>query len=118
MAAHHETGKKGEEIAAEYLLGKGYIILSRNWRSGHREIDIIARIGEMLVFAEVKTLNGSFFGDPEEAVDARKERHLQAAAGHYMALHGVKGEIRFDIISVTFDKAGGHRLDHFEDAFY
>ncbi len=118
MAAHNELGKKGEEIAAGYLTGKGYVILSRNWRSGHREIDLIARHGEVVVFTEVKTLRQDLFGDPEEAVDARKERHLHAAAGHYMALQGVKGEIRFDIISITFNKDGGYRLDHFEDAFY
>ena len=46
MARHNELGKQGEEIAAQYLVGKGYEIVERNWRNRHKEIDIIARDGK------------------------------------------------------------------------
>ena len=46
MAKHNELGKQGEEIAAQYLIEKGYEILERNWRNRHKEIDIIARDGK------------------------------------------------------------------------
>ena len=55
MAKHNELGKKGEEIAAQYLSEKGYEILERNWRNRHKEIDIIAKDGNELVIVEVKT---------------------------------------------------------------
>ena len=51
---HIQRGRRGEEEAAGFLLGKGYSILERNWRYGHREIDIIAADRGMIVFVEVK----------------------------------------------------------------
>ena len=55
MAEHNEFGKKGEDIAAEFLQKKGYKILERNWVSGKNEIDIIAREGKYIVVIEVRT---------------------------------------------------------------
>jgi len=55
MAKHNEFGKQGEELAAQFLMEKGYEILERNWRNRHKEIDIIAKDGEELVIVEVKT---------------------------------------------------------------
>lgn len=118
MASHNELGKRGEDIAAAYLQQKGYALLARNWRGNHWEIDIIVKKEDTLVFAEVKTLSTGFFGHPEEAVDNKKERYIAAAADRYMEKHRVKGEIRFDIISITFNKEGHYELHHIEDAFY
>ena len=42
MAQHNDTGQWGEDLAVQHLKSKGYTIRDRNWRSGHREIDIIA----------------------------------------------------------------------------
>ena len=55
MASHNELGKWGEDIAADYLQRQGYTIIERNWKSGHRDLDIIALDGQTLVIAEVKT---------------------------------------------------------------
>ncbi len=118
MASHNELGKRGEDIAAAYLQQKGYALLARNWRSSHWEIDIIAQKEDTLMFAEVKTLRTGFFGDPEEAVDKKKEGYIEAAADRYMEKHRITGEIRFDIISITFNKEGNYELHHIEDAFY
>ena len=42
MAEHNDLGKWGEDLAADYLQRKGYMILERDWKSGHRDLDIIA----------------------------------------------------------------------------
>ena len=65
MAAHNELGKWGEDLAAAYLEQKGYTIMERDWKSGRRDIDIIARDGNIVVFVEVKTRRSSVFGEPE-----------------------------------------------------
>lgn len=57
MARHNDFGQDSETIARSFLLKKGYSILESNWRSGHKEIDIIAKDGEMLVIVEVKARN-------------------------------------------------------------
>ncbi|MBR7052890.1 MAG: YraN family protein, partial [Bacteroidaceae bacterium] len=54
MAQHNSTGNSGEDLAADYLVAKGYFIVERNWRSGHKEIDIVARREGVVVFVEVK----------------------------------------------------------------
>ena len=69
MAAHNQFGIKGEEIAADYLRLKGYTILDTNWRSGHKEIDIIARFKDTIIFVEVKSRANDFYGKPQDAVD-------------------------------------------------
>ena len=53
MATHNDLGHWGEDLAAEYLQDKGYIILERDWKSGHRDLDIIALDGDTVVFVEV-----------------------------------------------------------------
>ena len=54
MAYHNDFGAQGEDIAIDYLRSKGYVILDRNWRSGHKEIDIVARKDDIVVFVEVR----------------------------------------------------------------
>ncbi|MBO7499129.1 MAG: YraN family protein, partial [Bacteroidaceae bacterium] len=72
MAEHNETGRRGEDLATAFLLSKGYGILERNWKSGRKEIDIIAQDGRDLVFVEVKTRSSEDVLPAIEAVDARK----------------------------------------------
>lgn len=117
MAEFHETGKKGEALAAEHLRQNGYTILETNWQSSHKEIDIIARKGDLLVVVEVKARKTAFFGEPEEFVTRSKQKMLIAAANHYLAKHDLDLEVRFDIISVLF-KGEKYRVTHIEDAFY
>lgn len=116
MAAHNELGKWGEELAAELLRRKGYLILERDWRSGHRDIDIIATDGDIIVFVEVKTRRNNVFGEPEDAVDYMKLRNLRAAVNHYVKYKHINHEIRFDIISIIgTPEDGDPTVSHFED---
>ena len=117
MAESHETGKQGEAIAAAYLSDKGWQILETNWHSNHREADIIARHGDLLVIVEVKTRSTDFFGSPEEFVSRQKQRRLAKAANHYILMSGLDLEVRFDIISIVMQMPRP-KLKHIEDAFY
>jgi putative endonuclease len=118
MAKHNNLGKHGEAIALDFLLGKGYEILEENWMHGKSEVDLIAYINKQIIFIEVKTRSSSLFGLPEEFVDHAKEKMLQFAADEYIELMSHQGEIRFDIISILFDKQNNYTINHIEDAFW
>ncbi len=111
-------GALGEELAADYLLSLGYQIEQRNWRYGRAEADIIARIGTILVFVEVKMRRNNSFGQPEEGVSARKQQLLYELAGEYMHQHKHEGEIRFDIIAITGTQRENAQIQHYTDAFF
>lgn len=115
MALHNEIGKWGEELAADFLERKGMRILERNWRCGHRDIDIIARTADELVFVEVKTRQTSRFGEPWEAVDWRKRKNLLAAINHYVRSRHIDMPFRFDIISVIIYGSAPPQIEHIED---
>jgi len=100
MAEHNETGRRGEDLALDYLKAQGYFIQERNWKNRHEEIDIIARDGQELVIVEVKTRSGLQFGRPEDSVSLRKQRNLVNAAEEYIRRKSSDLETRFDIISV------------------
>jgi putative endonuclease len=116
MAEHLITGKKGETIALEYLRNEGFDIIGVNWRRGHLEIDIIAKEGNQLVIVEVKSRHSNFFGEPEMAVNKKKQHLLARAAKEYIYQTGYNGETRFDVIGILFTYQK-HRLLHIRDAF-
>lgn len=111
MARHNDMGKWGENVAADYLRRNGYVIRERDWRSGKRDIDIIAVTpdGITVVFVEVKTRLPDSVISPEEAVGKAKIRNLCVAADNYVKMHEVDEELRFDIITVTGTQGGASR---------
>jgi putative endonuclease len=118
MALHLNLGRKGENLAKTFLEGLGYEILDENWTHGKAEIDLVAYKDKVIIFAEVKTRTGNAFGEPEDFVDNRKQKLLAEAADEYIYLMDHQGEVRFDIISVLFDKNANYTLKHIEDAFW
>ena len=118
MALHLDLGRKGENIAKLHLESTGYEILDENWTHGKLEVDLIAYKNKVIIFTEVKTRTGNYFGEPEDFVDMRKQRLLAEAADEYIYLMNHQGEVRFDIISVLFDKQNNYTLKHIEDAFW
>jgi len=116
MAAHNELGKKGEELAVEFLLKKGYKIVSRNFKFQKTEVDIIARKGKTLAIIEVKTRSTPDFGDPQEFVKAKQIQNLVKAVDYFVDEHDLDVDVRFDIVAIIKNKAGT-RLEHLEDAF-
>ena len=101
MAKHIETGKTGESISVEYLVGMHYQMLHTNWRYKHWEIDIIATKNGILHFIEVKTKSTNTFGFPEEEVTPKKFRFLTQAAEEYLYLNPQWKRIQFDILAIT-----------------
>ncbi len=111
-----QTGSDGENLAASYLMDKGYTILHRNSRFGRVEVDLIAQTGNEIVFVEVKTRN-SPLELPEKAVNRSKQKNLSLAAEDFLEKNPGKNELRFDIIAIIKRK-GKVEVEHFEDAFY
>jgi putative endonuclease len=110
-------GRRGEDLAVEFLIEEGYDILERNWHFRHNEVDIIARHSDQLVIVEVKTRSGNSWGEPSTAVDFRKQRYLIFAAERYLFSHHIDLEVRFDIISIIIDQ-GRTVLEHIKEAFH
>ena len=110
-----EIGKKGEDMAVQYLHEQQYEILERNYRFGRVEIDIIARHENKLIFIEVKTRSGYAYGFPEEAVDEAKQESIEACAESYILDNQWEGSIRFDIIAVNLGESSP--ILHIRDAF-
>jgi len=116
MAEHNEIGKAGEQAAACLLQEKGYIIRHRNWRSGRKELDIVAENEDFLVVVEVKTRSTSTFEYPEKAVSALKIRRLIHATDAYIRYFHINKEVRFDVISII-GEPGNFTIEHIEDSF-
>jgi len=115
-AEHIQIGIWGEDLSEVYLRSKGYIIIERDWHSDHRDIDIIARQNDTIVFVEVKTRRNADFIAPEQAVDYAKMRNLKFAINHYGKLHKINNRIRFDIITIVGQPdAGEPTINHIED---
>jgi len=101
MAEHIDFGTGGENLAADWLIEKGYEILHRNWRYSRYEVDIIAVKDNFLHFIEVKTRNFSPFGYPEDSVRKKKFKNLQRAADQYIFMHPAHKWIQYDILAIT-----------------
>ena len=117
-----ELGRRGEDVACGFLTGKGHIIVQRNFRSGHLEIDIISLDKNGVHFVEVKSRVAPVMASPEENVTAGKQRKVADAALRY--LHTTKDkrisadmEVNFDVVAVTFD-GGKEIVEWFPNAFY
>ncbi|OED38497.1 hypothetical protein AB832_04545 [Flavobacteriaceae bacterium (ex Bugula neritina AB1)] len=117
MAEHNQLGKKGEELATDFLIKKGYDILERNYRYQKAEIDIIAKKANAVVVVEVKTRSTPEFGNPQDFVKPKQIQLLVKAIDHYVLENDMDVEVRFDIVAIIKNKAGT-RIEHLEDAFY
>lgn len=111
MAEHNELGKRGEEKAVKYLSEKGYVILERNWRLRHLELDLVCQKDNLVVIVEVKTRLAPE-ERPGELLDYRKRKNLRKAANAYIKYKGLKEEVRFDLILVTGVEM---KIEHIEE---
>lgn len=117
MSRIQTLGALGEEAASAYLAGKGYDILSRNWRCGHLEIDIICQYDSEIVFVEVKTRRDGYRTDPSSAITPKKMRNLSRAAQAWLSLlESWPPPCRFDVVCVS-GRPGSFYLRHYLNAF-
>ncbi|GAB3616832.1 YraN family protein [Okibacterium endophyticum] len=113
MAQKDDLGRRGEDLAAEYLAGAGYRIITRNWRCADGEIDIVAEDLGTTVFVEVKTRSGLGYGHPFEAVTSVKRARLRRLAIAWC--HENDGEfrpIRIDVVAVVMPAHRPPTLEH------
>lgn len=116
MAKHNDLGSLGEDIAAKYLLKKGYQIIDRNWIYQKKELDIVALKDDFLVVIEVKSRSTDYFEHPADAVTLSKIKFLVRATQAYVDLKEIEKEVRFDVISVIKNE-DKFNIEHIENAF-
>lgn len=108
-----KLGAQKECLAAEYLRSQGMQILEQNFRCRIGEIDVVARDGDTLVFAEVKYRKNDHYGSPLEAVNFHKQNTIRKVAEYYLMCNPmVRMTVRFDVIGILGDK-----IEHIRNAF-
>lgn len=118
MTRRSRLGACGESIAERFLTASGYAVLARNWRSGRREIDIVALRAEVVVFVEVKTRTPGVEA-PVQALARDQRRRLRRAAEAWIhANPGVGREFRFDLIGIELHPGAAPLIRHIPDAFF
>jgi len=111
-------GKRGEDLAADYLAGTGLVVLSRNWRCRQGELDLVATDGERLVVCEVKTRSGTGYGEPSEGVTPAKAARIRRVTAAWLRAYRVGWcEIRFDVLAVLCPQDGPVTVEHLRGAF-
>lgn len=114
MAQKDELGRRGERLAADYLIERGITILERNWRCSQGELDLVALDRGTLVFVEVKTRSGVRYGHPFEAITAQKLARLRRLAGAWRAAHPeprIAG-LRLDAVAVVAERGAEPVIEH------
>jgi putative endonuclease len=120
VAGNKGTGILGEEVAANFLIARGYRILERNFRCKGGEVDIIARDPEdkSLVFIEVKTRRGLSYGVPQLAVTPFKQRQISKATLTWLSKNRLHdSNARFDVIAILLHTDGAPQIEHIKNAF-
>lgn len=111
-------GDEGEKLAARYLEGAGWTILDRNFRLGHKEIDLVAWRAGVVSFVEVKTRSGTGFGHPLDAITPKKRGEIRRVAEAWIQRFGRPGfDYRFDAIAIQVSPNGSSTIEHVEDAW-
>lgn len=117
MAQHNELGKKGEQLAVDFLLKNGYEIIERNYRFDKAEVDIIAKKDNFLAIIEVKTRSSTDFGNPQDFVKPKQMQRLVKAVDEYITESDLDVEVRFDIIAIV-NEGKQFKIEHLENAFF
>lgn len=116
--SHLELGRRGEDLAAEYLRDTGLVVLSRNWRCRDGELDLVATDGTIVVVCEVKTRSGTGYGAPEEAVTPVKAARIRRLACRWLQDNRVGWcAVRCDVVSVLLREDHAPEIRHFSGAF-
>lgn len=115
---NRQTGNSGEDIAAEFLVNNGYSLITRNYRYGKGEIDIIASDSDIIVFIEVKFRKTDEFGSPLLAITKNKQNQIRKVALAYLTENNITDtDCRFDVIGITLDKENNPVIEHIQNAF-
>lgn len=115
-------GRRGEDAALEYLLQQGMVLLERNWRSGHKELDLVMDDGRFIRVVEVRSRSVPTAVDPAETITAPKRRKILAAARGFLSAKRKEGmalrgrEVVFDVVSILFN-GDLFKVEYIREAF-
>lgn len=115
-----QIGRAAEEAAATFLQTQQLCILFRNYRCRSGEIDIVLETTDgVVVIAEVRLRASARFGGGAASVGWRKQQRIQSATRHLLARHAAlrSRALRFDVLDLTPDGAGGYRINWIRQAF-
>jgi len=112
-----KTGNLGEEAVSRYLEQKGAEILCRNFTVRGGEIDIIARLEDLLLFVEVKTRRAGGAESGAMAVDMRKQKLIIRTATQYLLKFPSDLQPRFDVAAVEYSGNYVQHIEYLEGAF-
>ena len=116
-AARQAFGELGERIAERWLRRRGWRVVQRRFRTGHRDIDLVVERDGTVAFVEVKARRGADFGGPVQAVNHRKRKELERSALVWIDRHGKEAEsYRFNVVGVLLQGADV-RICHVANAF-
>lgn len=116
MAEHNELGKRGEQLAIDFLVENGYTILEKNFRFLKAEVDIIAKKENTIIAVEVKTRRSNFFGNPQDFVNPKKIKLLVSAMDFFVTEKDLEVNVRFDIVAILINSKES-KIKHITDAF-
>ena len=119
MRSTRQTGVRGEKLAQEFLIQRGYTIVVTNWSTRFGEIDIVARLDDLLVFVEVKTRRSQDTETAFASITPAKHERIIKAVYQYLHDHELEDDIpwRIDAIGIALDRNNPPIIDHVEDAF-
>lgn len=117
MATHNDLGKKGEDLAVDFLLKNRYDIIARNYVYQKAEVDIIAQRADTLAIVEVKTRSSIDFGNPQDFLKPKQIQRIIKAVDQFVTSNKLDVEVRFDIIAIV-KKDGRFKVEHLENAYY
>ena len=111
-------GARGESLASEWYVARGYTVLDRNWRTRHGELDLVLEHRQVIVFCEVKTRTTDAFGAGVEAVNREKQMRIRRLAGQWLDAHDrAHRGLRFDVVSILAPRDAPPTIDVYEAAF-
>ena len=117
MQKPHDLGKSGEEIAANYLEKRGYVVLAKNYRYLKAEVDLIVQRENTIIGVEVKTRSTRDFGNPQDFIKKKQIQNLVLALDHFVQEITGSIEVRLDVIAIISTELGND-IEHIKDAFY
>jgi putative endonuclease len=112
-----DTGKTGENLAADYYRSRGFQVLALNWRHSYFEIDLVAEQKGVLHIVEVKTRRGETFGFPEETIGHRKLYRLMKAGVRYLSEYPQWKHIQYDVLSIRLHNGAPPEYFLIEDVY-
>ena len=119
LSGRQQSGRRAEDLAADFLRARGCEILERNYRRRLGELDLIAREGGVLVIAEVRTRASEEWGGAAASVDRRKQQRITRAAQQLLQERSELAQlpVRFDVLVVSDLSAAAPRIEWIRHAF-